>query len=272
MMTGWRALRRLLERPRCNDSSRRRRRRATSGARSARCESSAALTLFVLAVLLSSIWPVSFLPSESCSTRAPSFDGCQCAVCFFFCARSLLVHSLDVVPCSDPPMGFGAVAAPAPSRCQSSGGGSGRDTPTAGSRSRGARRFPEWHWKNSRVDELAGRVPQLSVDLQCCTGRRCTESSPRRYRCRLLFGFNVMNAVYSARWQSHSGDPWHWKNSQSALRQVVGSLVPEIAPGNQFVNAQPAATTRCRIALPRLSVSRVMRHDGRPRESDQRGR
>ena len=30
-----------------------------------------------------------------------------------------------------------------------------------------------------------------------------------------------------------SGDPWHWKNSQSALRQVVGSLVPEIAPGNE---------------------------------------
>lgn len=93
MMTGWRALRRLLERPRCNDSSRRRRRRATSGARSARCESSAALTLFVLAVLLSSIWPVSFLPSESCSTRAPSFDGCQCAVCFFFVlVRCSFIH------------------------------------------------------------------------------------------------------------------------------------------------------------------------------------
>ena len=60
---------------------------------------------------------------------------------------------------------------------------------------------------------------QILVDLQCCTGRRLI---------LLLFLKKLKNVTAVL---FYSGDPWHWKNSQSALRQVVGSLVPEIAPG-----------------------------------------
>ena len=67
---------------------------------------------------------------------------------------------------------------------------------------------------------------QILVDLQCCTGRRLI---------LLLFLKNLKNVTAVL---FHSGDPWHWKNSQSALRQVVGSLVPEIAYGNQYFGSR----------------------------------
>ena len=37
-------------------------------------------------------------------------------------------------------------------------------------------------------------------------------------------------------------DPWHWKNSQSALRQIVGSMVPEI---NLVKQIQPQIPSSC---------------------------
>lgn len=75
------------------------------------------------------------------------------------------------------------------------------------------------------LEEFTGFSLVLPVDLQCCIGRRSS--------INLWIERGYDEEMTDAR-ERHSGDPWHWKNSQSALRQVVGSLVPEIAPGNQF--------------------------------------
>lgn len=89
--------------------------------------------------------------------------------------------------------------------------------------------FPQWHWKNSR-------------GLICFTFNFLKENDVTTRGSSVLYRASVFTtlsmkfisvfSIYCVL-SSSSDDPWHWKNSQSALRQVVGSLVPEIAYGNQ---------------------------------------